>query len=270
VSETYRKQVPAAPNGYTRWEAAGLAWLAEAATADPDRPGAVTVAVRAVTEHALDLDRLTPRPGGPTVAQSGDFGRRLAATHAAGAPTFGAPPPDWPANTPGFLGPAAEPLPLTVDPVTHWGEFFGLQRIAAVLRLGVDRGLWPGQTGVFERVVTRLTAGEFDDAAPPARLHGDLWSGNILWTEDGGVLIDPAAHGGHAETDLAMLALFGAPHLETIVAAYAEAASGTSRALASGWRERVGLHQLHPVMLHAVLFGGGYEQQALRLAERYR
>src|SRR6478752_4834379 len=57
-----------------------------------------------------------------------------------------------------------------------------------------------------------VAAGTFDSAEPASRLHGDLWSGNVLWTAREAVLIDPAAHGGHRETDLAMLALFGAPH----------------------------------------------------------
>ena len=71
---------------------------------------------------------------------------------------------------------------------------------------------------------------------PPARLHGDLWNGNVLWGLDGRVwLIDPAAYGGHREADLAMLALFGLPHLPRVLEAYAEAAP-----LADGWEERVG------------------------------
>ena len=89
---------------------------------------------------------------------------------------------------------------------------------------------------------------------PPARLHGDLWNGNVLWGAEGRAwLIDPAAHGGHRETDLAMLALFGAPFLDRILAGYAEVAP-----LAVGWRDRVPLHQLHPLLVHACLFGAGY------------
>ena len=101
-------------------------------------------------------------------------------------------------------------------------------------------------------------------AEPPARLHGDLWRGNVLWAADGRVwLIDPAAHGGHRETDLAMLHLFGCPHLDRVVAAYDEAAP-----LAAGWRERVALHQLFPLLVHTVLFGGGYGGQAAAAARR--
>jgi fructosamine-3-kinase len=96
---------------------------------------------------------------------------------------------------------------------------------------------------------------------PPARLHGDLWSGNVLWSGDGAWLVDPAAHGGHRETDLAMLALFGCPHLSIVLAAYDEAYP-----LADGWRRRVALHQLFPLLVHTVLFGGGYAEQTIAAA----
>jgi fructosamine-3-kinase len=117
---------------------------------------------------------------------------------------------------------------------------------------------------VLDRLAETLAAGALDTGEPPARLHGDLWSGNVVWTASGAVLIDPAAHGGHRETDLAMLALFGCPHLERVVEGYAAAAP-----LAEGWRERVALHQVHPLLLHAVLFGGSYPAQAVGAARRY-
>lgn len=79
-----------------------------------------------------------------------------------------------------------------------------------------------------------------------------------------GVLIDPLAHGAHAETDLAALGVFGQPHLDRIVAAYHEVSP-----LAAGWPERVALHQLHLVMIHVHLFGGGYALQAADIARRY-
>ncbi len=80
----------------------------------------------------------------------------------------------------------------------------------------------------------------------------------------GGVLIDPMAYGGHAETDLAMLALFGYPFLDEVLRGYDEASS-----IADGWRERVALHQLAPLLLHCVLFGGWYLGEAVSAARRY-
>jgi fructosamine-3-kinase len=115
------------------------------------------------------------------------------------------------------------------------------------------------QASVVERGCARLTGGAVDVGPdePPARLHGDLWTGNVLWADDGAWVIDPAAHGGHRETDLAMLALFGCPQLDTVLGAYDDAAP-----LAAGWRDRVGLHQLFPLLVHAALFGGGYASSA--------
>lgn len=79
-----------------------------------------------------------------------------------------------------------------------------------------------------------------------------------------GVLIDPACHGGHAESDLAQLTVFGAPYVDRIYAAYDEASP-----LADGWHERAGLHRLHMLIVHAALFGGGYGRQTVDEAQHY-
>lgn len=248
----YVKRVRGAPAGAAAWEAAGLAWLAAA----QDSGGARVVEVREVTDEALTLERLTP--AAPSADQFEDFGRRLAQTHAAGAPAFGAGPDGWAGD--GYLGPAHELLPLPLEPYDSWGEFYGESRIRHTLSLARARGFWVTTT-VFDPVIERLNAGEFDDDLPPARLHGDLWSGNVVWTADGGVLIDPAAHGGHRLTDLAMLLLFGGGREERVIGAYRDVGE-----LPGGWRDLVPLHQLHPVMMHAVLFGGGYVGQAEGIA----
>lgn len=78
-----------------------------------------------------------------------------------------------------------------------------------------------------------------------------------MWTADGATLVDPAAHGGHRETDLAMLALFGCPYLGDVLDGYQSV-----RRLSPGWQRRVGLHQLYPLLAHVVLFGGSYAGQA--------
>ncbi|MFG2543381.1 fructosamine kinase family protein [Streptomyces sp. NPDC048594] len=233
--------------GAVRAEAAGLRWLAAA--------GAVRIpVVHGHDERRLVLDRVPQ--GRPGVAAADRFGRELAALHAAGAPAFGAAPPGGPEEA--YIGLA----PMRNAVGSDWPSWYAEHRVLPYLRRAVDDGTLTGDEAAgVERVCERLP-GLAGPAEPPARLHGDLWNGNVLWGEDGHVhLIDPAAHGGHRETDLAMLRLFGCPHLERVTAAYEESAP-----LADGWAGRVGLHQLFPLLVHAVLFGRGYAEQALAAA----
>jgi fructosamine-3-kinase len=132
------------------------------------------------------------------------------------------------------------------------------------LKLARDRGAVDDQdAATIEAVIARLP--DLVPEEPPARLHGDLWNGNVLWGLDGRVwLIDPAAYGGHREVDLAMLALFGLPHLPRALDAYAEVAP-----LAEGWQDRAALHQIFPLLVHACHFGGGYAARAAQAAATY-
>lgn len=183
---------------------------------------------------------------GATPAAAEDFGRRLARLHGARQPHFGS-------DIDGFIG----ELPLDNTPTADWPTFYAERRLAPYLpSVPVEH------RGVIESVCERIAdlAGEPE---PPALIHGDLWSGNLLWALDGRVwLVDAAsAHAGHRETDLAMLVLFGAPHLERIIGAYDDVTP-----LADGWRQRVALHQLHPLLVHTAMFGGGYAVQAAHAA----
>lgn len=253
---TFVKRRDGAPPGFFACEAAGLRWLAVPG-------GARVVDVVSVTDSALVLERLTPRR--PTVADAEAFGRALAATHAAGAPAFGSPAPGWTGD--GFFGPLDDPRPLPAGEVARWGSFYARLRLASLRdQLAAARALPPELDALLVHLAARLEDGRYDDDAAPSRLHGDLWSGNVVWTADGAVLVDPAAHGGHALTDLAMLDLFGLPHLDRVLDAYAEAAGDR---LTDGWRDLLGLHQVYPVGMHAVLFAGGYGRQLEELVARY-
>lgn len=255
----FTKQCPTAQAAER--EASGLAWLACA----DGGPRVAEVLGRSGAE--LTLERIATAAPSPLAARR--LGAALARMHAAGAPGWGAPPPGT--SGPGTIGMAPLATPASPGPA-RWGEFYARYRLQPHLDSAVVRGsVNPRDHDAIAVVIDALLAGDLDHPQPallapdaPARLHGDLWNGNVLWSDAGEVvLIDPAAHGGHAETDLAMLDLFGAPHLGEILAGYQEVSP-----LAAGWRNRVALHQLHPLLVHAELFGGGYGAEAASAARR--
>jgi fructosamine-3-kinase len=239
MPDTLVKSNPDAPPLFFEAEAAGLEWLASAG-------GARVVRVVSVAPGSIELERvLTVRPDADAARA---FGAALAVTHDAGAAAFGAPPDGW--DGPLFIG--RRPLPEAHE--ATWGEFYARDRVLPYLELAIEAGgIGRGQAAIVRQACDEIAAGVFDDDEPPSRIHGDLWNGNVLWSPQGVVLIDPAAHGGHRETDLAMLALFGCPYLDEIVDGY----QGVRR-LRTGWRERIPLHQLHPLAVHAASYGRGY------------
>jgi fructosamine-3-kinase len=241
------KTVSHPPEGFFAAEAHGLRWLAEAT---PDG-GVAVPEVLALDEGCLIIRWV--EPGKSTADVAAAFGQSLAATHAAGAACFGG-------DTDGFIA----TLPLPNRTADTWAEFYAVRRVLPYLKLARDRGHVTNEdTATVESVIGRLT--ELLPVETPARLHGDLWNGNVLWGQDGQIhLIDPAAYGGHRELDLAMLSLFGMPHLPRVLDAYAETAP-----LADGWEDRLPLHQLFPLLVHAALFGGGYGARAAEAAGRY-
>jgi fructosamine-3-kinase len=239
----------AAPGAYAA-EAAGLRWLAEAQR-DGGPPVPEVLAVDADRWIAVAWVDGGGRLDGPAL------GRGLAALHRAGAPRAGALPPGRDAYV---LGPLALPNDETDD----WPAFYAASRLLPLTRMAADRGaLDTAGVRAVEAVCERIA----DLAGPPepaARLHGDLWGGNVHTGADGRPwLIDPAAYGGHREVDLAMLSLFGSQP-PSFGAAYDEVWPR-----AAGHEDRVALYQLLPLLVHAVLFGGGYGASARRAAERY-
>ncbi|WP_448811975.1 fructosamine kinase family protein [Agromyces bauzanensis] len=247
-----------APERFFEAEAAGLRWLADAG-------GARTAGVVAVSPGRIELERVAEVR--PDRAAARVFGVALARTHAAGARAFGARPDGW--DGPLYIGRRSLP---TADE-SAWGVFYARDRVLPYLGIAEEAGnTTPAEARVVRAAADAIAAGVFDDDEPPARIHGDLWNGNVLWLADGVVLIDPAAHGGHRETDLAMLALFGCPFLADVLEAYDDASP-----LRRGWRERVPLHQLHPLAVHAAGHGRGYgvaladaAEAVLELARRMR
>lgn len=193
---------------------------------------------------AVDADVLvmTVAPDrGSLDAAWGDLARVLTALHA---------PPSEPTaygwEEDDAFGPLAIPNAVRDD----WPAFWAERRLLAHV------GKLPGD---LARRVERLAA-DLPERLParpsPALLHGDLWTGNVL--VDGprvSALIDPACYHGHAEVDLAMLTLFGAPG----------AAFWDAYPTEAGWPERRPIYQLWPAIVHLLLFGEGYRPMVARL-----
>jgi len=256
----FRKTRPGAPASYFQREGEGLQWLRQA------EGGAAVVPVHSIEPDSLLLTRLVPAPPDASAARA--FGAALARTHAAGAEHFGQAPPSADNPTGGFIA----DLPLPFGAWSTFGTFYAQARVQPYLAmLSTRQILEAGAGAVFDTLLDRLCAEDPALIGPvehPSRIHGDLWSGNVVWsTADAGDvrgwLIDPAAHGGHRETDLAMLSLFGAPHLSSILAGYQ-----STYPLAAGWQQRQAVHQVHPLLVHYVLFGGSYLDQAVTAARR--
>jgi fructosamine-3-kinase len=226
------------PRGMFAAEARGLGWLGEAGTLRT--PGVVAVSPPEDPQQFLVLELVAT--GAPARDFDDLLGRGLAALHRRGAPSFGL-------DHDNFIG----WLPQANATASSWPEFYRARRLEAQLRRAADEGrASPRMRQGFDRLF-RVLDDLCGPAEPPARLHGDLWGGNLLCDDRGGpCLIDPAVYGGHREIDLAMMRLFGG------FGARVFDAYGEAWPLADGHRERVSLYQLYPLMVHVNLFGGSY------------
>jgi fructosamine-3-kinase len=231
-------------------EARGLDWLRAAGALRIPEVLAVSGG-RQGEPRFLVLELLTPGP------RERDFderlGRGLAQLHRCGAPSFGL-------DHDNFIG----SLPQRNRTQATWAEFFWSERLEPQLARAVAAGqASSGMRAGFERLASKL-AQLVGPSEPAARLHGDLWGGNLHVDQQGApCLIDPAVYGGHREMDLAMMRLFGG-FSETVFRAYHEAWP-----LAAGHAERIALYQLYPLLVHVNLFGGSYAQSVERSLARY-
>lgn len=236
------------PPGFFSTEANGLTWLAE--------PGVIAVpTVLAVSDQPPLLVLEWVEQGRPVATTEAELGRALAALHRATPSTFGRAD----RRTTGSRA-------LPNEPCDDWATFYATQRLAPLARLAADeRALGTDTIDALEQLDVDRLRQIGGPAEPPARLHGDLWAGNRLIDSSGtSWLIDPACHGGHREFDLSMMRLFGGFGDESF-AAYHEA-----HPLATGWQDRVSLHQIAPLVVHAIKFGGAYVGAATAAIARYR
>jgi len=235
-----------APPGFFTTEAWGLRWMADAHAVGVPEVLAVSDEPPFLVLEWLDV-------GHRTAASEPAFGRELAALHGSGAPCFGRED----RRTTGSRG-------LPNDPSSSWAEFYAERRLLPLADLAARSGALPEAAVAALRAVAGRLHQLVGPAEPPARLHGDLWGGNRLVDATGrNWLIDPACFGGSREFDLAMMRLFGG-FGDAAHAAYQEAFP-----LGDGWEDRVALHQIAPLVVHAIKFGGGYMAAATAAIGRY-
>lgn len=246
MSDTFVKH-GSAP-GAAAAEAAYLRWLREGSAA--------VVEVLDLDEEANTLTIERVDSARPTKDAARQAGRELAAIHAMGADAFGAPADGW--EGPNFIGTREQ----ACRPEKRWAVFYTEQRVLPFAENAVRAGNLNREGLETVRRVCDALVRE-DGEAPLARIHGDLWTGNLLFSPEGPRFIDPAAHGGHPLTDFAMLELFGAPYLDAIVGGYIDAGSE----LGQDWQRRIAIHQMHPLAVHAWTHGPSYGSALVRAAE---
>lgn len=249
-TKAFRKALPGAPEGFFAFEAAGLRTLGEL--------GARVPRVHEVTEEHLVIELVEAKTSQRIAAPEYTFGQELAQLHLAGRAAadshqmFGS----LAGLSRGYLGGAA----IDLRPAPTLFESLVENRVVPLTKQAVTAGLLDHKAlGMAESI----TAEHLGVDEPPTVVHGDLWAGNRMVDASGASwLIDPSCHWGHREQDIAMMQLFGgfgAAVLDGYNAVFP---------LAQRWRERVPTFQLVPLLVHVLLFGGGYAAATLRAFEQ--
>ena len=180
------------------------------------------------------------------------LGRGLAAIHRTTRSSFGF-------HATSYCGPTAQDNRASVT----WVEFYRDRRLRPLVEALQRRsGLSFADRCVFDRLTERLEELLPTDSTP-SLIHGDLWAGNVLSTTRGPALVDPACAFADREMEFGITTLFGGLPPRAF-SAYQEAWP-----MRHDWRERNPLYQLYHLLNHALLFGGNYGEEGLRVASRF-
>jgi fructosamine-3-kinase len=276
VSSTFIKHSSNLPKDFFHCEAAGLKWLANINSDENSLNKKITRVAKVIStgDNFLELEKINSVS--PTPEAAYNFGVSLANTHNLAATNFGAAPDTWTNNNGiglnGYFGPLSDPVKMDVFETEDLPEYLLYGRLLPMVKIGIRRGVYTEQD-YYETIKLKNKLNQILSPlknSKPKRVHGDLWNGNVLWAKNKttknveAVLIDPAAHGGSSEEDLAMLNLFGMPYYKEILQGY----NSVSK-IAPGFFQRLTLWQLYPISGHAIFFGGKYIDQYRSMLKNY-
>ena len=240
----FLKWNPQAPEGFFASEAFGLNEIAKADVIKV--PEVIFCADRDKAQVPYLLLELLSS-GEATPAGQKELGERLARLHQVKAESYGL-------EQNNFIG----SLPQDNSEADNWGEFFFKQRLVKQAEIGTVSGWFDYN---FERLLNDKMSKIIEvlnevTAEGASLLHGDLWSGNVYWSKEGAVLIDPAVYYGHREADIAFTELFGGFD-QSFYQGYQSVFP-----LEPGYHQRKHILNLYHQMTHANLFGGEYVSSA--------
>jgi len=145
----------------------------------------------------------------------------------------------------------------------NWRDFYTQRRILPLAKIAIDNQLIEKKDNKkIENLCLKL-----DKLVPnckPSLIHGDLWSGNLIYDQQNNpVLIDPAIYYGHPEMDWAMLSLFGT-YPEVAIRSYCEL-----KPIDNGLNNRKEVYQLYPLLVHLIIFGRSYYKQVDSIINKF-
>lgn len=177
------------------------------------------------------------------------FAENLAILHKTTQPTFGLDHNNYIGSLPQYNGTQ-----------TSAADFYINQRLEPQFKMAKEQGFDFSKLDVFYKNIFSEIPNE-----PPSLLHGDLWGGNYMVSEDGNpTLIDPAISFASREMDLAMMQLFGG-FSEDVFSHY-----HSIFPLENNWKQRVSLWQLYYLLVHLNLFGSSYLSRVQNIVKKYR
>ncbi|HWI45768.1 MAG TPA: fructosamine kinase family protein, partial [Rubrobacter sp.] len=160
-----------------------------------------------------------------------------------------------------LIGSLSQPNP----PTESWTEFFREHRLLYMANVANEAGRLPAEDLLrVERLSEKLDE-LIEDPNPPALIHGDVWSANVLARGDRiAAFLDPAIYYADPEIELAFISLFDS-FSNTFLERYAEI-RGIDKAF---FQTRRDLYNLYPLLVHTYYFGGGYLNSVRNTLDRF-